>query len=271
MKPGSADFKLPFVEQGHGAPVVLVHGSNSDQRIWNEHRSIIAARYRVLAVTQRYFGLDSWPDSGEKFGISVHADDLAAFVRELGVGPVNIVGWSYGGAVALTMAVRNPALVKRMILFEPSLATFVTVKEDATAAIEDRLAMMAAAKPLAAEGDLASAVRVFMEGVNDEAGAFDRLAPEVRAMMVENARMLPLLFAGPPAPPVTADDLRALDIPVAIGLGQDSRASYQIAARAAETLLPRAKLTVFPGARHLWPVQDPRGFSQFVLGTLAHE
>ena len=268
LKPGSSEFKLPNVEQGRGAPIVLVHGSNSDQRIWDQHRQIIAARYRVIAVSQRYFGRDPWPDNGESFGISVHADDLAIFVRDLAIGPVTIVGWSYGGAVSLTMAVRNPSLVNRLILYEPSLATFVTSKEEARAAMEDRLAMMTAAKPLAAAGDLAGAVRVFMDGVNAEAGPFDRLPPEVRAVMIENAPMLPLLFAGPPLPSVTADDLRALDIPVSIMLGRDSRTGYQIAARAAQALLPRAELTVVNDARHLWPIQNPQGSSQSVVDVL---
>ena len=98
------------------------------------------------------------------------------------------------------MAVQNPDLVKRMFLYEPAFATFVTAPEDAKAALEDRTAMSANAKPLADAGDLTGAVRMFMDGVNAEAGTFDRLAPTVRAMMIENARMLPLLFAGPPPP-----------------------------------------------------------------------
>lgn len=62
------------------------------------------------------------------------------------------------------------ALVNRLIRYEASLATFVTATAVATAALEDRMAMMAAA------GDLAGAVRCFMGGVNAEVGAFDRLA-----------------------------------------------------------------------------------------------
>ena len=121
------------MEQGEGETVVLVHGSNSDHRIWDEHRPILARHCRVITLSQRYFGKDPWLDTGEKFSMSTHADDLAAFVTGLGIGPVTIVGWSYGGGVALAMAKLNPALVKRMFLFEPSLATFVTAPEDAIA------------------------------------------------------------------------------------------------------------------------------------------
>jgi pimeloyl-ACP methyl ester carboxylesterase len=174
----------------------------------------------------------------DALAISTLADDLASFVRGVGLGPVTIVGWSFGGGISLTMAVRNRGLVTRMFLYEPTLSTFLTEPDEARVAVEDRAGMMKAAKPLAASGNLAGAVRMFMDGVNAEDGAFDRLAPEVRKMMNENARMLPLLFAGPPPPSVTAADLRTLDCPVTIALGELSRVGYQIPARAARSLLP---------------------------------
>lgn len=260
---------LPYVEQGDGVVVVLVHGSNSDQRIWDRQRAILASRYRVIALTQRYFGSGAWPDAGQNFSMTTHANDLAAFITNLRVGPVTLVGWSYGGGVSLATAVRNRALVKRMFLFEPSLATFVTAPEDAKAAAADRTAMMSAAKPLAAAGDLSGAVRTFMDDVNAEAGAFEALSADVRAMMIENARMLPLLFAGPAPPLVTEADLRALDVPILIALGEQSRAAYQIAARTAAALLPNSRLSIVGGAKHLWPTQDPEAFSRMVLNFLS--
>ncbi len=261
---------LPYVEVGKGETVVLVHGSNSDHRIWDRHRRILASGCRVIAMSQRYFGKDAWADKGDRFSMSTHADDLAEFVASLRVGPVTIVGWSYGGGVALAMAARNQTLVKRMFLYEPSLATFVTAPDDAKLALDDRLAMMGAAKPLAAAGDLAGALRLFMDGVNDEVGAFDRLPPDVRALMIENARMLPLLFAGPPPPAITDAHLRELAVPITIALGQESRAAYQIAARTAARLLPKAHLSVVDGARHLWPVQEPQAFCDAVLDYLSN-
>jgi pimeloyl-ACP methyl ester carboxylesterase len=260
--------ELPYVEQGKGETVVLVHGSNSDHRIWDRHRQILMSGCRVIAMSQRYFGRRPWPDRGESFNMSTHADDLAEFVANLRIGPVTIVGWSYGGGVALAMAAHNHALVKRMFLYEPSLATFITAPDDAKLALDDRLGLMSAAKPLAAAGDLAGAVRLFMDGVNDEVGAFDRLAPDVRALMIENARTLPLLFAGPTPPAITEAHLRQLAIPITIALGEVSRAAYQIAARTAAHLLPQSKLSVIPGARHLWPVQEPQAFCDAVLAFL---
>lgn len=265
---GIGDIELPYVEQGDGEPVLLVHGSNSDYRIWDDHREIIASHCRKIALSQRYFGTDPWPDQGENFRMQVHADDLAAFIRGLGVDPVTIVGWSTGAGACLAMAVRNQDLVKRMFLYEPALVTFVMDPEDQKVALEDRLAMSANAKPLADAGDLAGALRMFMDGVNAEAGTFNGLSSTVRAMMIDNARMLPLLFAGPPPPSVTATDLQCLAIPVTLILGEQSRSFYRIAALAAQALLPRVELKIIENARHLWPIQDPPAFSRLVLDFL---
>ena len=125
---------------------MLVHASNTDHRIWAPHAPRIGRRFRVLAPTQRYFGTSPWPDDGKNFSIGTHADDLADFVRAHGLGQVSLVGWSYGAAVCLMMAVRQSELVQRLVLYEPAIASFVHAPADAAAAAADRLAMTAPAR-----------------------------------------------------------------------------------------------------------------------------
>jgi pimeloyl-ACP methyl ester carboxylesterase len=260
--------ELSYVAQGGGEPVLFVHGSNSDYRIWDAHREAVASKYRFIALTQRYFGKEPWPDQGEKFSIQTLADDLSAFIADLDLAPVTIVGWSLGGGVCLTMAAQHPERVKRMFLYEPALASFLERPEDVETAAGDRTSMAGVARPLAEKGDLTGAVRAFMEGVNGEAGAFDRLGPEVQELMIDNARMLPLLFAGPPAPNVSAGELRSLVVPVTVALGSKSRSFYRIAATKAQRLLSRAEFQIIEGANHLWPVEDPDAFTARVMNFL---
>ncbi|HEX9833504.1 MAG TPA: alpha/beta hydrolase, partial [Mycobacterium sp.] len=119
----------------------------------------------------------------------------------------------------------------------------------------------------AGAGDNDRAVELFMNGVNDQV-TFPELSERVQAMMLQNSRMLPLLFAAPPPPEITCDDLRRLRVPVTIALGAASRTFYSIAAKWAARCIPKAQLVVVPRARHMWPIQDPRGFSQLVLEFL---
>ena len=160
--------KLPYVDQGDGQPVVFVHGSISDCRIWDTHRPNIAQRYRVIALTQRLFGLSPWPDDGRNFSIQTHANDLAALVTALRLDPVPIVGRSYGGAVTLAMAAQHPKLVDACSCISPSLATFVADP----AAAEDRLGSHECRQSCRPSSISITPLRLLMDGVNDRDGDF---------------------------------------------------------------------------------------------------
>ena len=261
---------LIYLDEGDGPPVLFVHGSNSDCRIWTDHCRIIAPRYRVIAPTHRYFGRTAWADDGRHFSIATHAADLGAFIDELGLGPIDVVGWSYGAAVCLTLAATRPELIKRLLLYEPVLTTYISDASAARSATDDRTEMTRAAKLAASEGNLDAAVQLFMDGVNDFDGTFAALPPWVQRMMLANGRMLPLLFAAAPPQRPTCEDLGRITVPVTIALGSESRVFYTICAEWAARCLPAAKLVSIPKGRHLWPIQEPREFSELVLDFLAN-
>jgi len=262
---------VPHLDQGTGAPVVLIHASNTDHRIWIPHAKRLGLRYRVIAPTQRYFGTSQWPDDGRNFSITTHAHDLAEFIQGLRLEPVSLVGWSYGAAVCLTMTTQRPELVQRLIVYEPAIISFVRASEDAQAAAADRLEMTAETRAHLTRGDTVAAVRQFMEGVNDEPGAFESLPHNVRQIMLENRQTLPLLFAAPP-PTLSCDDLERLEAKhVIVACGEATRAYYRIAAEWAATCIPASTLTRIPNARHLLPVHDHTRFTTLILEPhLAH-
>ena len=103
---------LAYTEQGTGIPVVFVHGSMSDRRIWETQRLDIALSYRYIAYDQRYFGNEPWRDDGKNFDQMTHAADLVAFIQSLKAGPVHLVAWSYGGSVATLAASQHPDLFR---------------------------------------------------------------------------------------------------------------------------------------------------------------
>jgi pimeloyl-ACP methyl ester carboxylesterase len=257
-----------YLEHGDGAPVVIVHASSTDQRIWAPHAVTIGEHFHVIAPTQRYFGTSPWPGDGERFSVATHAADLAEFIRALRLDPVSIVGWSYGAAVCLMMAAQRPELVQQLVLYEPAIASFVDAPLDAQAAAADRHEMTAQARAHIATGDARAAVRAFMDGVNDQDGAFENLAPRVQQIMLENSRTLALLFAAP-APKLNCDDLRRLEgTRVVVARGDATRAFYRIAAEWTIACVPASTLEVVPNARHLLPVQDRERFATLVLDLL---
>ncbi len=258
------EIELSYGDQGQGEAVVFVHGFPVSGRFWDDHREVISPKYRVIAPTLRYFGPLPWVDDGRNFSMQTHADDLAAFIATLELAPVAVVGWSYGGAVALTMAVRYPQIVKRLFLFEPALITIVADPADLERAGADRQDITGAARTAASTGDLDRAVQLFIDALNPEDGTFERSPNRVQSLLREGARMLPLYFAPPPPPRVTCEDLGQLRMPVTIAVGSYSRVFFKIIAETASRCIPDAELIAVPKARHMLPAQDPAAFSRLV-------
>ena len=98
-----------------GAPWVLnIGGSGGDLRQTLPERSPLNRSFRVLSYDQRGLGQTDKPDHVHE--MSHYADDAAELVREVVGGPCGVVGTSFGGMVALHLALRHPDLVERMAL-----------------------------------------------------------------------------------------------------------------------------------------------------------
>ena len=260
---------LPYLDQGGGVPVVFVHGAPGDHRSWEGQREAVTESYRFIALTQRYFGTGPWPDDGAGFSMATHADDLAAFIRQLGAARAHVVGWSYGGAIAIVLAVHHPEWVKSLFVYEPGLATFVTDPTEAQIAAEDRKDMRALAAMAAKAGDTDAAVRLLFDGLTGQPGILDRQAPAFRAHLLDNGRILPLsVVAPPPPPPITCAQLGQIRVPVAIAIGELARPFYRIAADTAHRCIPGSQLIVIQGGTHLALAEHASRFNEALLGFL---
>ena len=98
-----------------GEAVLLVHGlAGSSLEEWYRVGPLLTADRRLLMVDLRGHGLSAL--SRDRFDVEEVADDLAAVIDQLGVGPVAVVGYSMGGVIAQSLAVRWPGLVRRLAL-----------------------------------------------------------------------------------------------------------------------------------------------------------
>ena len=165
------------------------------------------------------------------------------------------------------MAISHPELVDRLFLYEFSLSTFVEESVDFIRATAEYLEVLGAGKAATNRGDTEAAVEILMDGVNG-VGSFQRLPHSVRSMMQQNGRTLPLVFAAPPSPSITREDLAKLNFPTSFVVGEDTRAFYKMVSKAASQYLPGSKFIEVANARHLWPQQNPAAFSRLVLDFL---
>ena len=56
--------QLAYIEAGRGAPLVFVHGSLEDLRIWRRQVELFSADYRVIAYSRRYHHPNAAPGDG---------------------------------------------------------------------------------------------------------------------------------------------------------------------------------------------------------------
>lgn len=108
------DISLHFVEQGGGKPLILLHGNGEDGSYFKHQINCFSADYRVIAIDTRGHGQSS---RGEKpFTIVQFAEDLHDFMDEKGIAKAILLGFSDGGNIALTFALKYSERVERMIV-----------------------------------------------------------------------------------------------------------------------------------------------------------
>jgi len=99
---------------GAGRPLLLLHGGGSTIETTFGHILPALARQRqVIAFEQQGHGHTA--DLDRPFAFESSADDAAALLRHLEVGPADVFGYSNGGSIALQMGIRHPKLVRRLV------------------------------------------------------------------------------------------------------------------------------------------------------------
>jgi pimeloyl-ACP methyl ester carboxylesterase len=110
--------RVSYVEKGSGDPMVLLHGLGGCIYDWRHQLVPFAqAGHRAIAIDLPGAGLSAALPQRD-YRIASIADHLAKTVRAIAGGPVTVVGNSYGGLVALAFAIRNPELVKNLVLVD---------------------------------------------------------------------------------------------------------------------------------------------------------
>jgi pimeloyl-ACP methyl ester carboxylesterase len=102
-----------------GRPVVFVHGNVSSSVFFFPVMAALPPHVRPIAVDLRGFGgTDTRPVDATR-GLRDFADDVWATIDALGLGGVDLVGWSMGGGVVMQMILDRPAAVKTATLINP--------------------------------------------------------------------------------------------------------------------------------------------------------
>jgi pimeloyl-ACP methyl ester carboxylesterase len=110
------DAELHWVEQGAGKPLVLLHGLADSHRTWLPFARAFPDR-RVLALDLPGHGLSGRPDA--PYTPEWYAEVLGRWWDELGLEDVDLVGHSYGGALAQALMLSHRERVSTLTLIAP--------------------------------------------------------------------------------------------------------------------------------------------------------
>jgi pimeloyl-ACP methyl ester carboxylesterase len=113
------DIRFYYQQTGRGPDVVLLHGVSGNMAVWPliGLPQALAGHFRVTAYDLRGHGYSDTPPTG--YTSADMAEDLFRTQRALGLGPMYVLGHSFGGVIALHAAVLRPEAVAGLVLSDP--------------------------------------------------------------------------------------------------------------------------------------------------------
>jgi pimeloyl-ACP methyl ester carboxylesterase len=252
---------LDYEVSGAGDAVICIHGAivaDTFRPMLSE--PVLANRYQLILYHRRGYAGSSRLDG--PISIQQQADDSRALLRHLGVERAHVVGHSYGGVVALQLALDAPDMVHSLALLEPALAVGASAEgyrdsltravarfreAEATVVVDEFLQARSPGFRPRLDRLLPGA---FVQAVADAGAAFELEAPGLIDWQFDSSHAL------------------RITQPVLSVLGGESEALWPRFGEAHRWLLeslPNAEGFVLPGTTHMLQLEDPSGMAEALV------
>lgn len=253
-----------YHDQGEGPVALLIHGSGPGVSAWANWRNTLPAlaqRRRVIAPDIVGFGYTERPDR-IRYTVDTWVDHALGLLDALNVESADIVGNSFGGALALALAIRQPKRVRKLVLMGSAGVAFpLTPGLDAvwgyTPSVESMrglLRIFAFDQRLATEELANLRYRASLRpGVQE---AFAAMFPAPRQRWIESLS-------------VPEERLKALQHEVLIIHGREDRVIPLASSYHLMELIPNARLHVFGRCGHWTQIERAKEFNELVASYLS--
>lgn len=185
------------------------------------------------------------------------ADEAAAVIDAIAElqleQPVSIVGHSFGGALALHLAMTKPFAIKELVLFEP--VAFHLLKANDQPTFPQLLAEVQALAEQLPKLSYQDAAMVFIDYWQFD-GFFSGLPLRMQQNLAEQVAKVTLDFQALIGEPLQLADYQRLDLPVLLLTGSKSRRSAQSISELLHASIPGSALRQV-ATGHMGPVTDP--------------
>ena len=226
--------------------VLLVHSGGFTSRQWRKLADALAPHFRVLAPDLLGYGKDPWPE-GKPF----HFREDIAYLESLLDEPAHLVGHSYGGFLALQLALQRPDLVRSIAAYEP--VAFGILDDVADAAERAQLDRVRQEWVPDATGADEAWLRDFVDWWNG-AGSWARLPEETRASMRAVGWKVFQEVISLAADRTGRATYATITVPTLILGGENSPMAERRVVEHLGDALPHATARSFPGVGHMGPI-----------------
>jgi pimeloyl-ACP methyl ester carboxylesterase len=230
-------FSIRYLEAGDGPPLVCIHGAGGP-RISRAHE-LLAASHRVIAFELPGFG--SSPANERTASLRELAQTMRRAVDRIGLDRFGLWGISFGGKLALWLAVQAPDRLDALVLAAPA-------------------AIITNPGPLPPPDQTLSILFAHPERRLDTT----RVPPEVEARQ----RTLVGRLIGPPRDPELEDLMSRLEVPTLVLLGTEDRLTPPELGRHYREILPSCHFVIVYDAAHAIYDDRPEAFAAIVADFL---
>jgi esterase len=234
---------LHYEELGAGEPILCIHGTGSSAAFWVDATRELATHGRTIAYDRRGFARSERP---EPFVTNVqqHTDDAAALIDALGAAPAIVIGRSYGGNVALDLALRYPDRVRALALLEGGPETLSEPAMRWVAELERELFA-------AAEEDMTTVAETLIRGVAG-GGAWEKFPDEARQIFADNGPAIVAELRGGILE-IGVEQLGSITQPTLLVGGRDSLPAFVEVNDVMAKAMPRAQVEWVDGGHLISP------------------
>ena len=248
--------------------VIALHCSGAGAGQWRYLAEALGGRYELIAP--EHYGCESTgPWTGEHaFTIADEAARAIALIDQ-SEDKVHLVGHSYGGGVALDVALARPDRIASLALYEPSAFHLLRQMGEPGAEAFAEIAQVARCICRGVvTGDYRGAVAAFVDYWNGP-GAWDTMRPAAQNALIRWAPKGPLDFQALIDNPTPADAYRSLAAPVLILRGEHAPTPTRVIADVLSDLLPASRLIAIAGAGHMGPFTHAPEVSALIVRHIA--
>ncbi len=254
IETGGVPLRLRIAEAGLGGrPLLLVHGFTGGRVDFTDWLGPLADRgWHVVAPDLRGHGDSDAPTDEHSYGLEIFAADVIGLLDALDWPRTTMLGHSMGGMVAQVVAINHPERLEGLVLMDtghgrvrgidPALAELA-----AAVAREQGMASLMKAQSELDEAPLVTPAHEHLLATRPGYAEFND-AKFLAASPAMYAAMVTALVAES-ANPDRLEQLRGVDLPTLVVVGEQDKAFVKSSERMAETI-PGARLEVLPGGGH---------------------